>query len=105
MVKNLHSLKSVYIFEHMDKYTKQALKLFGESIKLGIEERGTNPHALSKMAGVSRSTIYAMMSGDKTYSIDSYIKVARILQIHIEFSLMSADNNIHTMGKNKPNLN
>jgi len=89
----------------MEKYTKEALELFGASIQMAIDERKINISELAEKSGVSRSTLYAILRAEKTYSIDSYIKVARVLQIHIEFSLMSADNNIHTMGGHKPNLN
>lgn len=89
----------------MDEYTQKALELFGESIKMGMKERGTNVNALSKMTGLSRTTVYAVVNGSDSYNIESYIKLARALQIHIEFSMMSADNNIHTMGGDKPNMN
>lgn len=92
-------------FNGMDDYTKKALELFGESINLGIEERKTNVSELSRITGLSRTTIIAIRDGTKTYGIDSYIKLASALQIHIEFSMMSIDNNIHTMGGNKPNMN
>ena len=100
-----HIFRGVGFWWYMEEYTKAALELFGKSIELGIEERKTNINALSKASGVSRTIIYKIIEGTDTYSIDSYIKLARILKIHIDFSLMSADNNIHTSTGNKPSMN
>ena len=100
-----HIFRGVGFWWYMEEYTKAALELFGKSIELGIEERKTNINALSKASDVSRTIIYKILEGSDTYSIESYIKLARTLQIHIEFSMMSATNNIHTMTGNKPSEN
>jgi len=67
----------------MDDYTKKALELFGAAIQMAIDERNINISELASKSGVSRNTLYAILRAEKTYSIDSYIKVARALQIHI----------------------
>lgn len=88
----------------MEEYEKTVLQLFAKAIKMAIEERKTNISQLSIKSGVSRSNIYKILNG-QNYEIIPLIKIMRILQIHLEFSLMSADNNIHTMGGGKPNYN
>jgi len=67
----------------MDEYTETALQLFGKAIQMAIDERKITISELSEKSGIHRNTIYTILKGDKTYSIESYIKLARVLQIHI----------------------
>jgi predicted transcriptional regulator len=86
------------------EYEKTALIQIGKFIDEAITERGFNYSTLEKASGVSRTIIYKIVRGEN-YEIGSLIKVMRYLQIHIEMSLMSAENNIFTMGGNKPSDN
>ena len=80
-----------------NEYLELARKLFGESIKIGMEARKIGINQLSEKSGVRKHLIYKVLRGEN-YNINTYLQVARVLQIHIEFSLMSAENNVHTMG-------
>lgn len=88
----------------MNKYDKAVLKLFSDGIKMAMEEREIGLNELYQKAGVSKNSLYKVLRGEN-YEITVLIKVMRVLQIHLEFSLMSADNNVHTMGGNKINPN
>lgn len=83
-----------------DKYLETARKLFGESIKMAMEERKIGINQLSELSGVNKQQLYKVLNGEK-FHIDTYLRLARPLKIHIEFSAMSAENNIHTMGNEK----
>ena len=83
----------------MEDYLLAARKLFGESIKMVMEERKIGVNQLSELSGVNKQQMYKVLNGEK-FHIDTYLRLARHLKIHIEFSAMSAENNIHTMGKN-----
>ena len=86
------------------KYEKEALKKFSSAIRMGLDKRKMSIRELSKRSGVSRTIIYKVLNAEN-YEIRVFIKLCRVLQIHIEFSLMSAGNNIHTMGGDKPEMN
>lgn len=87
-----------------EKYLKLARELFGESLKMAMEEREIGVNELDRLSGVRKRQIYKVLHGE-SFNIDTYLKLARVLQIHIEFSAMSAENNIHTMGGNQINPN
>lgn len=88
----------------MEEYIKTARQLFGQSIKMAMEDRSVGINQLSELSGVNKQQIYRVLNGEG-FNIDTYIILARFLQIHIEFSTMSAENNIHTMGDHKPSNN
>jgi len=88
----------------MDEYNKEALKRIGQGVEYAMKERGYNISTLSEASGVARNSIYKIIRGDN-YAITILIEVMRILQVHIEMSLMSAENNIHTMDGNKSSQN
>ena len=54
------------------------------------------------IVGVTRQTIAKIESGIDTYSVDNLFTYMRTLQVHIELSELTADNNIHTMGGAEP---
>ena len=88
----------------MDEYNTEALKRIGQAVEYAMKERGYNISTLSEASGVARNSIYKIIRGEN-YAITILIEVLRILQVHIEMSLMTADNNIHTMAGNKPSKN
>lgn len=87
-----------------EEYLKTARELFGKSIKMVMEHRGIGINKLSEIAGVNKQQMYNVLNGNG-FHIDTYLRLARILKIHIEFSAMSAENNVHTMGDNSHNPN
>lgn len=86
------------------EYEQTALKRIGSAMAIAMKERGYGKDSLASESGVSKTIIYKILRGEN-YEITSLIRVMRVLQIHIELSLMSADNNIHTMGGNAPGKN
>lgn len=86
------------------EYESTALQLIGKAMVTAMKERGYGKDLLARESGVSKTIIYKILRGEN-YEITSLIRVMRVLQIHIELSLMGADNNIHTMGGNKPRKN
>lgn len=86
------------------EYTSQVKKIIGQFFRELIDERNLVIEQITRETGLSKTIIYAIING-KGYTMDSLVKLCRHLQIHIEFSEMSADNNIHTMTGNKPSLN
>jgi predicted transcriptional regulator len=88
----------------MDEYTEEALKRIGQGIKIMMNDRGYGINALERDSGVSKTIIYKILRGEN-YEIGSLIKVMRFLKVHLEMSLMEADNNVFTMGGNKPSPN
>ncbi len=82
-----------------NEYLKVARKQFGASIKMVMEERKIGVNQLSELSGVNKQQLYKVLNGEG-FNIDTYLRLARHLKIHIEFSAMSAENNIHTMGGN-----
>ena len=88
----------------MQEYEKHTLELIGKAVEYAMKERGINKTKLEKLSGVSRTIIYKIIRGEG-YEITSLIRVLRHLQVHIEMSLMSEENNIHTMGGIKPSQN
>ena len=69
-----------------------------------MDDRHYGINQLERESGVSKTIIYKILRG-KNYEITSLIKIMRILEVHLEMSLMDADNNIHTMGGEKPSKN
>lgn len=88
----------------MTEYEKTVLELFAKAMKMAMKERKIGVNELCEKAGISKTIFYRIMNGE-SYTIVSLIKIMRILKIHLEFSLMSAENNILTMDGNKLNLN
>ena len=88
----------------MTEFEKIALEKIGKAIKLIIDERVINIRELSRKSEVSPTIIYNIING-KDYQMTSFIKVCRILQVHFEMSLLSEENNIYTMGGQKPSQN
>jgi predicted transcriptional regulator len=88
----------------MKDYEKLALSLFSEAIKMGMEEREIGINKLAELTELSKNSIYKVLRGEN-YEITVLIKIMRQLKIHLEFSLMSESNNIHTMGGDSPSLN
>tara|TARA_R110001599_G_scaffold332511_1_gene547973 strand:- start:22255 stop:22518 length:264 start_codon:yes stop_codon:yes gene_type:complete len=86
------------------EYEQIALKQIGKFIESAMKDRAFGINKLERQSQVSKTIIYKIIRGEN-YEITSLIRVMRCLQIHLEMSLMSADNNIHTMGGNKPSLN
>lgn len=86
------------------EYEQVARAQIGKFINQAIKDRGFNKDSLERASGVSKTIIYKIIKGEN-YEITSLIRVMRCLQIHLEMSLMSADNNIHAMVGNKPSLN
>jgi predicted transcriptional regulator len=85
-------------------YEEIALEKIGKAIDICMKERKINIQQLETLSGVSRTIIYKILRG-QSYQISSLIRVMRYLQVHIELSLMSEDNNIMTMGGHKPSQN
>jgi len=80
----------------MDKYGKTALRPIAEFMKEAITERGLSLRELSRQSTVSRTIINKILAGEN-YEITSLIKVLRVLNIHLQFQLMSEDNNVMTI--------
>lgn len=85
-------------------YEDVVLQKIGEAIGICIKDRGYSMNQLARDSSVSKPIIYKILKGEG-YEIKSLIRVMRVLQVHLEMSLMSETNNIHTMGGNKPSLN
>lgn len=79
------------------EYEQHARELIGNAIAHCMKERNMGKERLERESGVSKTIIYKILRGDN-YEITSLIRVMRILQVHIELSLMSGDNNVITMG-------
>ena len=88
----------------MKEYEKTVLTLFAEGVRMAMQERGIGINELTEKTGVSKNSIYKVLRAEN-YEITILIKIMRILQIHLEFSLMDWDNNIYTMTGDKPGLN
>lgn len=88
----------------MEEYLKTARQLFGKSLEIAMKERDIGINQLSELSGVNKPQIYKVIYG-KPFHIDTYLKLARFLQIHIDFSLMDVDNNVFTNDFNKPSDN
>lgn len=87
-----------------NEYLEMARSLFGQSIKMVMEERNIGFNQLVRLSGVNKQQLSAVLYG-KPFHIDTYLKLARVLQVHIEFSAMSAENNVTAMSGDKPGLN
>jgi DNA-binding phage protein len=72
----------------------------GEFITIAMKEREIGLNKLQELSGVNRTIIYKIKRGEN-YEINSLIKIMRILNIHLEFQLLDADNNI--FGNQNPN--
>lgn len=88
----------------MTEYETHVLSLIGKAMKGAMIDRKITVTQLEKQSGVSKMIIYKIFDG-KNYEITSLIRVMRILQIHLELSLMSETKNIYTMGGDKPSMN
>lgn len=89
----------------MDDYTTEAKRIIGEQMQRAIETRGMSKSEISRATGLSRATIDRILAG-RSDSLESLIKMSRVLQLHVEASLMEWDNTVHTMiSKTKPRLN
>lgn len=87
------------------KHEEIVLEYIAKAMKYAILERKYSVNRLSLESGVSRTIITKILKGEN-YEMNSIIRVMRILQIHLEISLMSPDNNIHTMaGQSPPSKN
>jgi predicted transcriptional regulator len=86
------------------QYLTTAKKKIGEAIAFAIKERGYTKDRLAQESGVSKTIIYKVLRG-QNYEINAIVRIMRVLQMHLEMSLMSADNNVHTMTGNKPPKN
>jgi len=86
------------------KYEDVAKQKMGEFLADALKERGMSINRLEKESSVSKTIIYKVLRGEN-YEINSLLRIMGKLQIHLEFSLMSADNNVLTMGDQKPSNN
>lgn len=78
------------------EYEEIALKKIGEDMQYAMKERRISLYRLEKESGVSKTIIYKILRG-QGYEIKSLIRIMRVLQIHLEISLLSAENNNLTM--------
>uniref|UniRef100_UPI0040484D69 helix-turn-helix domain-containing protein n=1 Tax=Roseivirga sp. TaxID=1964215 RepID=UPI0040484D69 len=74
-------------------YEQIALQKIGEAIQIAIKERNISINQLERDSLVSKTIIYKVLKG-QNYEITSLIKIMRHLNMHLEFSLMSAKENI-----------
>ena len=84
------------VFDMQKEYEEIALKKIGEAMRYALKERGMSINRLERESGVNKVIIYKIFRG-QGYEIKSLIRIMRVLQIHIEMSLLSAENNIWTM--------
>lgn len=86
------------------KYEDLALQKIGEAIQMAVDDRHFSLAKLERESGVSKTILYKIIRG-QGYEIRSLVRVMRALQIHMELSLMSEENNIFTQISQKPSKN
>lgn len=69
----------------------QLLHQLGDRIKRARKVRGLGSVAVAQQAGMSRTTLYAVESGDPNASMGSYLRVMACLGMSGELALLAAD--------------
>jgi transcriptional regulator with XRE-family HTH domain len=67
----------------MNKKTEKQIKAIGLKIHQAMQEQGISITELSRLTKLNRTTIYTIINGTHTYSIDSLMKVNQVLTLSI----------------------
>ena len=65
----------------LSRYTRSALELLGSQIKLARKRRGWSESALAERAGINRSTVNNIESGNPRVAIGTCFEVASLVGI------------------------
>ncbi|MDD5394414.1 MAG: helix-turn-helix transcriptional regulator [Thiothrix sp.] len=65
------------------RYTTAASQLLGQQIRLGRKRRKWTAHALAERAGISRSTLQKIESGDMGVAIGLVFEVAALVGVRL----------------------
>ncbi len=65
------------------KYTKQAVSLLGQQIKLARKKRRWSEQALAQRAGIARATLRKIEGGDLTCAIGTAFEVAALVGLNL----------------------
>ena len=65
----------------MNKNTEKQIKAIGLKIHQAMQEQGISITDLSRLTKLNRTTIYTIVNGTHTYSIDSLMKVNQVLTL------------------------
>lgn len=76
------------------QYENTVRQKIGQAMTIAIKDRGFTKEHVAEQAGISKMSLYAVLNGQSNYNIDTLIKIMRIVQVHIDISLLDADNNI-----------
>lgn len=71
-------------------YQNMILEKIGHAVNYAIKERGINRHKLCELADISTASLYKVLNG-KNYEIAVLVALARVLQIHVDFNLLTDD--------------
>lgn len=65
------------------KYTRDAVLLLGQQIKLGRKQRKWTEHNLADRAGISRATLQKIESGEMSCAIGLVFEVAALVGVNL----------------------